>query len=65
LPGARLVKAFNAISAYRLRSEAHREGDRQANPSRLGRRAGDQGGRAVGRGCRFRSGHRRSARRRL
>ncbi|MCQ4328677.1 NADPH-dependent F420 reductase [Stutzerimonas stutzeri] len=32
LPGVRLVKAFNAISAYQLRSEAHREGERQAIP---------------------------------
>lgn len=32
LPSVRLVKAFNAISAYRLRSEAHREGERQAIP---------------------------------
>ncbi|MCJ0975926.1 NADPH-dependent F420 reductase [Pseudomonas sp. PS1] len=32
LAGTRLVKAFNAISAYRLRSEAHRDGDRLAIP---------------------------------
>ncbi|EMD98639.1 MULTISPECIES: NADPH-dependent F420 reductase [Stutzerimonas stutzeri subgroup] len=32
LPGARLVRAFNAISAYNLRSQAHRDGERLAIP---------------------------------
>ncbi|MCQ4325121.1 NADP oxidoreductase [Stutzerimonas stutzeri] len=32
LPGVRLVRAFNAISAYNLRSQAHRDGERLAIP---------------------------------
>ncbi len=32
LPGVRLVRAFNTISYYDLRSEAHRSGDRVAIP---------------------------------
>jgi predicted dinucleotide-binding enzyme len=32
LPGVRLVRAFNAISAQNLRSEAHRDGERVAIP---------------------------------
>lgn len=30
LPGVRLVRAFNAISAYSLRTQAHREGEKLA-----------------------------------
>lgn len=32
LPGARLVRAFNAISAHNLRSQAHRGGEKLAIP---------------------------------
>lgn len=32
LPGVRLVRAFNAISAYNLRSQAHRGGEKLAIP---------------------------------
>lgn len=38
LPGVRLVRAFNAIAAFNLRSQAHRRGDRLAIPL-----AGDDG----------------------
>lgn len=32
LPGARVVRAFNAIAAYNLRSQAHRQGEKLAIP---------------------------------
>lgn len=32
LPGVRLVRAFNAIAAYNLRSQAHRDGEKLAIP---------------------------------
>ena len=32
LPGVRLVRAFNAISAHNLRSQAHRSGEKLAIP---------------------------------
>ncbi|EZH77418.1 NADP oxidoreductase [Ectopseudomonas composti] len=32
LPGVRLVRAFNAIAAYNLRSQAHRQGEKLAIP---------------------------------
>ncbi|CAM3869381.1 NADPH-dependent F420 reductase [Ectopseudomonas alcaliphila] len=32
LPGVRLVRAFNAISAHNLRSQAHRDGEKLAIP---------------------------------
>ncbi|MGA4323968.1 NADPH-dependent F420 reductase [Ectopseudomonas hydrolytica] len=32
LPGVRLVRAFNAISAHNLRSQAHRQGEKLAIP---------------------------------
>lgn len=32
LPGARLVRAFNAIAAFNLRSQAHRSGEKLAIP---------------------------------
>lgn len=38
LPGARLVRAFNAIAAFNLRSQAHRSGEKLAIPL-----AGDDG----------------------
>jgi hypothetical protein len=63
LPGARVVKAFNAIQWMRLRDDGRRRRSRAARYPHLGRRRGSEANRrGADRPDRFRRGRRRHAR---